>query len=233
LLFDKPISIFNQVKNTQKIETDQKMPSFPRLTTTDKLVIASHNAGKFDEFADLFAPFAVQISSALALDLADVIETGTTFEENALLKATQTARQCGMAALGDDSGVMIDALDGAPGIYTARWSETEDGRRDWDLAMRRVADKLREKKATNWSARFVCVLALCFANGQTLVTRGEIKGKLVWPTRGTRGFGYDPMFLPDGQTLTFGEMDPAKKHGMSHRHVAFQKLLAAGVFDAR
>jgi len=233
LLFDIGLSNNNQVKNTQSAEGFFSMKTKSGPSSDISLVIASHNAGKIDEFADLLAPFSIQIESALGLGLEDVEETGKSFEENALLKAVQTAQASGHLALGDDSGVCVTMLDGAPGMYTARWAETKNGARDWDLAMGRVADKLRAIGTDDWSAKFVCVLALAWPDGRQILTRGEVEGQLIWPVRGTRGFGYDPMFVPNGEALSFGEMDPVRKHGMSHRHVAFQKLLAHGVFDER
>ncbi|PHR63193.1 MAG: non-canonical purine NTP pyrophosphatase, RdgB/HAM1 family [Robiginitomaculum sp.] len=195
-----------------------------------ELVLASHNSGKIVEFEDLFRPIGMQMQSALALGLPDVEETGSSFEENAVLKALDVARRSKKMALGDDSGLCVAALGGDPGIYTARWAEQKDGSRDWYSAMSRVAEKLREQNASDWSASFVCVLALAFADGRQIVERGEVHGKLVWPLRGTRGFGFDPMFVPDGEAQTFGEMDPDKKNAMSHRHVAFQKLLRHDLF---
>ncbi len=206
------------------------MKPIPAFSNLRSLVIASHNQGKIDEFSAIFEPLGVQINSALALQLPDVEETGLTFEENAALKAIACAKASNTPALGDDSGLMIDALAGAPGIYTARWAETDDGTRNWDVAMGRAADELRAKQTKNWAARFVCVLALALPNGETIIERGEVAGNLIWPVRGTRGFGYDPMFVPTGHTLSFGEMDPAKKNAMSHRYHAFAKLLARDLF---
>ncbi len=195
-----------------------------------ELVLASHNSGKIVEFEDLFRPKGVAMQSALALGLPDVEETGSSFEENATLKALDVARRSKKVALGDDSGLCVTALGGDPGIYTARWAEQEDGPRDWYSAMGRVAEKLRDQGAIDWSASFVCVLALSFPDGRQIIERGEVRGKLVWPLRGTRGFGFDPMFVPDGEVQTFGEMDPDKKNGMSHRQMAFQKLLHHNLF---
>lgn len=191
----------------------------------NKLVIASHNSGKIREIDDLLRPFSIEVSSALELGFSDVEETGTTFEENACLKAVETAGKSKTPALGDDSGLMVEALNGDPGIYTARWAQKADGSRDWNLAMSKVADKLRAAGTDNWRAKFVCVLALAFEDGRVIVERGEVAGTLVWPLRGDLGFGYDPMFVPDGYQQTFGEMLPAEKHEISHRHIAFQKIL--------
>jgi len=190
-----------------------------------KIMVASHNSGKITEISDLLRPLNITVQSALGLGLADVEETGSTFEENAILKATQVAAASNLVALGDDSGLMVDALGGDPGIYTARWAERPGKERNWEYAMGQVAQKLRDTGAKDWSAKFVCVLALAQPNGQVVVERGEVAGKLIWPLRGTKGFGFDPMFVPNGEILTFGEMDPTQKHQMSHRHFAFQKLL--------
>jgi len=195
------------------------------MANISKLVIASHNRGKIREIGDLLRPFSIEVSSALELGFSDVEETGTTFEENACLKAVETAQKSGLAALGDDSGLMVEALNNEPGIYTARWAEQPDGSRDWNFAMAKAADKLRDLGTDNWRAKFVCVLALALGDGRVVVERGEVSGTLVWPLRGDRGFGYDPMFVPDGYQQTFGEMSPAEKHSISHRHIAFEKIL--------
>ena len=194
----------------------------------DKLVVASHNAGKVAEIAELIAPFDLAALSAAELSLEEPEETGVTFEENAALKALAAARTTGLPSLADDSGLAVEALDGAPGIHSARWAGPE---RDFVLAMRNLEEALQQKKALEDSsrrARFISVLCLAFPDGATEFFRGEIGGHLVWPPRGTNGFGYDPMFRPDGETLTFGEMTPEQKHGpreggpgLSHRARAF------------
>lgn len=193
--------------------------------TINKIVIASHNSGKITEMGQLLRPRGIAVRSALELGYSDVEETGTSFEENAALKAVETANKSSLPALGDDSGLMVAALGGDPGIYTARWAMREGQGRDWVYAMGRVADKLREVEASDWSAKFVCVLALAFPDGRLVIERGEVAGKLIWPLRGSKGFGFDPMFIPTGYQQTFGEMDPAQKHKISHRHWAFEKLL--------
>jgi len=190
-----------------------------------QIVVASHNEGKIVEIEDLLRPLSIHVQSAVGLGLPDVEETGASFEENAILKAVAVANASQIPALGDDSGLMVDALGGEPGIYTARWAEQEDGQRNWDFGMRQVAKKLQQKGARNWSARFVCVLALAHPDGPVVTTRGEVHGTLVWPVRGDRGFGFDPMFVPTGHKLTFAEMEPEKKHKMSHRYFAFRKML--------
>ena len=188
----------------------------------DRLVIASHNQGKIREIAALMAPFGIAVLSAAALGLPEPEETGITFEENAALKARAAAAGSSLPALADDSGLVVAALGGDPGIYSARWAGPA---RDFALAMRRVEDGLAGK--TDRRAHFVAALALAWPDGHVELFRGEAHGTLVWPPRGTRGFGYDPIFLPGGRDLTFGEMDQDEKHRISHRAEAFKKLVAA------
>ena len=187
----------------------------------DRLVIASHNPGKVEEIAALLAPFAIETLSATALGLPEPEETGDSFEANAALKAEAAAGASGLPALADDSGLVVPALGGAPGIYSARWAGPA---KDFRVAMERVEHGLG---ARDRSAAFVAVLALAFAPGDVALFRGEVTGTLVWPPRGERGFGYDPMFVPECGSLTFGEMEPAAKHKISHRARAFEKLVAA------
>ena len=187
----------------------------------DRLVIASHNPGKVEEIAALLAPFAVETISAGLLGLAEPEETGDTFEANAALKAAAAAQASGLPALADDSGLVVPSLGGAPGIYSARWAGPA---KDFRAAMERVHRQLANKDR---AASFVAVLALGWPNGWTEHFRGEVQGTLTWPPRGDRGFGYDPMFVPHGRTLTFGEIDPAEKHRISHRARAFAKLVEA------
>lgn len=190
-----------------------------------ELVLASHNKGKLVEIAELIRPYGVTARSAAEFDLEEPEETETTFAGNARIKAHFAARATGLPALSDDSGLMVDALDGAPGVYTADWAETPNGR-DFLLAMGKVHDKLQAAKAPQpWTARFCATLCIAWPDGHDEVFAGHVDGHLVWPIRGANGFGFDPMFQPLGETDTFGEMDPAKKHGMSHRAVAFAKLL--------
>ncbi len=201
--------------------------------TQEKLILASHNAGKLREIADLLRPYGVSVTSAGELGLPEPEETETTFTGNAILKARASAEAGGLPALADDSGLAVDALDGQPGIYSARWAETDGsgaagGKRDFGLAMERVQRELDGQ--SDRSARFVCALCIYWPNGDKLVYEGEVRGSMVWPPRGTRGFGYDPMFQPDGYETTFGEMDPDAKHAISHRADAFRKLVA-DVFD--
>ena len=194
-----------------------------------KLVVASHNEGKVKEIRALLAPFGVETVSAAELDLPEPEETEKTFKGNAELKALAAARAADMPALSDDSGLAVDILDGAPGIYSARWAETGDGR-DFSVAMTRVEKEMCEKNGGpdgNRKARFICALTLAWADGHVETFEGSVAGALVWPGRGTRGFGYDPVFQPDGHKITFGEMDPAAKHAISHRAHAFEQLIDA------
>jgi XTP/dITP diphosphohydrolase len=187
-----------------------------------RLVLASHNKGKLAEIEDLLRPFRIEVVGAPTLGLPEPEETGTTFEANAMLKASAAAEASGLPALADDSGLVVPALGGQPGIYSARWAGPE---RDFALAMEAVEDRLRGK--SDRRAHFVAVLALAWPDGHAVVCRGEAHGTLIWPPRGSRGFGYDPMFRPEGHALTFGEMEPAEKHRISHRADAFRKLVAA------
>ena len=207
--------------------------SGPRLSPGDTLVVATHNKGKLREFADLLKPFGLKTVSAGELGLPEPPETGTTFEENATIKALASAKASGLPALSDDSGLVIDALDGAPGVYTANWAEKEDGTRDFAMAMEKVEKALAEKGATDVkdrTARFVSVLCLAWPDGHTELFRGEVEGHVVWPPRGDKGFGYDPVFQPEGFETTFGEMSAEEKHGwkpgdasaLSHRARAFK-----------
>jgi XTP/dITP diphosphohydrolase len=190
-----------------------------------RLVIASHNAGKVREIKELLAPFGIEPVSAAALDLPEPEETGTTFIANAELKAMQAADLSGLPALADDSGLCVDALNGDPGIFSARWAGLE---KDFGRAMQLVWDAVEAKgPEAGHDAHFVCALALAWPDGHVEVFEGRVEGTLAWPPRGDRGFGYDPMFVPNGHATTFGEMDPDRKHGMSHRADAFAKLVAA------
>jgi XTP/dITP diphosphohydrolase len=199
-----------------------------RLRAEDRLVIASHNSGKVWEFQQLFAPLSIQLVSAGDLGVPEPEETGETYAENALLKAVACAKACGMLSLADDSGIDVTALDGAPGIYSARWAGPG---KDFRPAMQRVEDELQARGAVDRTAAFVCVLCLAAPDGETAIFEGRVPGLLIWPPRGTNGFGYDPMFMPDGHGVTFGEMAPAQKYPMTHRARAFAKLKAAVMQD--
>ena len=184
-----------------------------------RLVIASHNPGKVEEIAALLAPFAIETIAAGSLGISEPEETGDSFEANAALKARAAVEASGLPALADDSGLVVPALGGAPGIYSARWAGPA---RDFRVAMERVHRELGDK---NRSAKFVAVLALAWPGGNIQLFRGEVEGSLTWPPRGDRGFGYDPIFIPIGGNLTFGEIDPEEKHRISHRARAFAKLV--------
>jgi XTP/dITP diphosphohydrolase len=192
-----------------------------------RLVVASHNQGKVREIRALLAPFGIEPVSAAELDLPEPEETGTTFFANSELKARLAADLSGLPALADDSGLCVEALGGDPGVYTADWAETPNGR-DWTLAMTKVEQALGAKgPEASRSAEFVCVLTVAWPDGESVSFEGRVAGALVWPPRGERGFGYDPVFVPGGYAETFGEMDPDHKHRISHRAVAFEKLVAA------
>jgi len=192
-----------------------------------KLVVASHNPGKVREIGDLIRPHGVEAISASALGLPEPEETETTFEGNARLKAHAAASASGLPALADDSGLAVQALGGEPGIYSARWAETPSGR-DFGHAMRRVRDALEAAPAPEpRRAAFICALTLAWPDGHDETFLGRCAGHLVWPPRGQRGFGYDPIFVADGHSMTFGEMEPAEKHAISHRADAFRQLVAA------
>jgi len=204
-----------------------------RKLDTKTIVVASHNAGKIREIRDLIGPFGFEAKSAADLKFKEPDETGTTYEENARIKALASAMASGLPALSDDSGLAVDALGGAPGVYTANWAEREDGSRDFNMAMEKVEKALQEKDATTAdkrAARFVSVLCLAWPDGHTELFRGEVEGHIVWPPRGNLGFGYDPVFQPVGYTETFGEMPAEAKHGwkpgdaeaLSHRARAFK-----------
>ena len=191
-----------------------------------QLLVATHNSGKLDEIARLLEPFGIQVSSAKDHGLAEPAETETTFVGNARIKAHAAAKATGLPALADDSGIMIDALGGAPGVYTADWAETPNGR-DFQMAMERAWNELEAVNAPYpRRAKFCCTLVLAWPDGHDEVFPGEMPGQVVWPGRGDQGHGYDPMFQPDGYTETFGEMDRWRKNEISHRADAFRKLVA-------
>ena len=195
----------------------------------EKLVIATHNPGKLREIAELMEPFGITCIGAAELDLPEPEEIGNTFVDNAELKARSAADLSGFPALADDSGLCVDALGGMPGIFSARWAEERPGNRDFGAAMQRVWEALEDcgPKASR-DAHFACALAIAWPNdGQAEAFEGRVDGTLVWPPRGNRGFGYDPIFVPAGFEETFGEMEPAEKHAMSHRADAFRKLVDA------
>jgi len=195
------------------------------------LVIATHNAGKLKEISALLEPHGMKCLSAGSLGLPEPAETGTTFVQNALLKARAAAEASGIVALADDSGLSVAALGGRPGVYTADWAERQwfegDPGRDWYMAMGKVEGLLQEQGAdVDRSCAFHCVLALAWPDGEHAVYEGTAPGSLTWPPRGELGFGYDPVFVPEGSEQTFAEIDPAQKHAISHRADAFAKLVA-------
>jgi XTP/dITP diphosphohydrolase len=208
--------------------------SVVRRLTSDHLVIATHNPGKLAEMRELLAPYGIAAISAGELGLTEPDETGMTFTENACIKAVAVARAAKVPALADDSGLAVEALDGAPGIHSARWAGPD---RNFRRAMETVEQQLRARGATTRERRrahFVSALCLAWPDGHTAQFEARVAGTLVWPPRGDRGFGYDPMFLPDGQQRTFGEMPSEEKHGLpprgrglSHRARAFVKLAEA------
>ena len=195
------------------------------------LVIATHNAGKLKEISALLAPYGMTCVSAGSLGLPEPAETGTTFVQNALIKARAAAEASGLAALADDSGLSVQALDGRPGVYTADWAERQwfegDPGRDWYMAMGKVEGLLAQQGPdVDRSAAFHCVLALAWPDGEHAVYEGIAPGSLTWPPRGELGFGYDPVFVPEGSDRTFAEIEPEQKHAISHRADAFAKLVA-------
>ncbi|NLS02052.1 RdgB/HAM1 family non-canonical purine NTP pyrophosphatase [Rhizobium sp. P32RR-XVIII] len=204
-----------------------------RTLDTKTIVVASHNAGKIREIQDLIGPLGFIAKSAAELNFVEPDETGTTFEENATIKALASAKAANMPALSDDSGLVIDALGGDPGVYTANWAERPDGTRDFAMAMEKVEQALEKAgamKPEQRTSRFVSVLCLAWPDGHTELFRGEVEGTVVWPPRGSQGFGYDPVFQPEGYSITFGEMSAEEKHGwsigkpqaLSHRARAFK-----------
>jgi non-canonical purine NTP pyrophosphatase, rdgB/HAM1 family len=197
----------------------------------DKLVLASHNKGKLLEIAELMEPFGIEVISAGELGFEEPEETEDTFAGNARIKAHFAAKSSGLPALSDDSGLAVDGLGGAPGVYSADWAETPNGR-DFAMAMQKVWDRLEETNtAEPRTARFCCTLCLAWPDGHDEIFEGTVEGRIVWPARGLHGFGYDPMFLPDGESETFGEMDHARKQAMSHRADAFRKLVSGPFKD--
>jgi len=196
----------------------------------DRLLLATHNKGKLEEVAHLLAPFGVSVVGAAEMNLPEPEETEDTFVGNARIKAHAAAKAANLPALSDDSGIEIAALDGAPGVYTADWAETGNGR-DFLMAMTRAHDELIAKAAPQpWQARFCSTLVLAWPDGHDEVFEGYVEGTLVWPIRGADGFGYDPMFQPDGYGQTFGEMDRWEKNKISHRARAIHAFVT-GCFD--
>lgn len=203
-----------------------------RRFTGDRLLVATHNRGKLEEMTHLLAPYGVTCVGAAEMDLPEPDETGSSFVENARIKAHAAAKATGLPALSDDSGIEIDALDKAPGVYTADWAETGSGR-DFVMAMEKSHKMLLETGAQEpWTARFCCTLVLAWPDGEDAVFPGVMEGRVVWPMRGSQGHGYDPIFQPQGYDITFGEMDRWEKNRISHRADAFRKFVA-GCFDRK
>ena len=198
-----------------------------RLPRGTQLVVASHNAGKVREIKALLGPHGIEAISAGSLGLTEPEETGATFAANAEIKALASAKAGHHAALADDSGLCVDALDGAPGIFSARWAGPT---KDFRIAMTRIHDELRHKGLVTSAAKFVCALCVALPSGEFQTFEGEVRGHLTFPPRGDHGFGYDPIFVANGMEQSFAEIDPAKKHAMSHRARAFEKLLHSGIF---
>ncbi|BAQ71160.1 non-canonical purine NTP pyrophosphatase, rdgB/HAM1 family [Rhodovulum sulfidophilum] len=193
------------------------------------LLVATHNSGKLEEIADLLKPFGISVTGAAEHDLPEPEETEDTFVGNARIKAHAAAKATGLPALADDSGLAVDALDGAPGVYTADWAETGSGR-DFPMAMEKVWTRLEEAKAPEpRNAQFCCTFVLAWPDGHDEVFEGRMPGRIVWPMRGDQGHGFDPIFQPDGHDITFGEMDRWEKNRISHRARAFEKLVS--LFD--
>ncbi len=197
-----------------------------RKFTQERLLVATHNAGKLKEMEQLFQPLGVNVIGAAEMKLAEPEETETTFVGNARIKAHAAVKATGLPALSDDSGIVVDGLDGAPGVYTADWAETPNGR-DFIMAMTKTHNLLEERNAPHpRTARFCSTLVLAWPDGHDEVFEGTVEGTLIWPMRGKQGHGYDPMFVPVGHDITFAEMDAATKNGISHRANAFEKLIA-------
>lgn len=197
-----------------------------RLAPGSRLVLASHNRGKLEEIADLLVPWRIEVTSVAELGLPEPEETEESFVGNARIKAHAAAGAAGLPALADDSGLEIEALDGAPGVHTADWAETSAGR-DFGLAMQRARDALLASGAPEpHRAAFCCTLVLAWPDGADAVFEGRMEGRIVWPGRGAQGHGYDPIFLPEGHDLTFGEMDRWAKNRISHRGRAFERFVA-------
>jgi len=201
-----------------------------RKFTGQTLLVATHNAGKLEEIATLLEPYGVSVVGAAEKNLPEPDETEATFAGNARIKAHAAAKATGLPALSDDSGVAIESLDGAPGVYTADWAETGSGR-DFAMAMTKAHDRIIKTGAAQpWRAQFCCTLVLAWPDGHDEVFAGTVKGQIVWPMRGSDGHGYDPIFQPDGHSQTFGEMNRWAKNNISHRADAFAKLVK-GCFD--
>ncbi len=193
-----------------------------RVFTDNKLVIASHNEGKITEIKDLLLPLNIEILSVYDFHIEEPEENGKTFEENALIKSTFVSQKTGLPSMSDDSGICFYDLGGDPGIYSARWAGLN---KDFDLAMSKINDAIKKKKDPSYECHFICSLSISWPDGYDVTVSGQIEGKFCWPPVGDKGFGYDPIFKPLGYDITFGQMDPLVKHKISHRSIAFNKLI--------
>ncbi len=189
------------------------------------IILASHNKGKLIEMQDLLTPYDISVHSSEELELIEPIEDGKTFAENALIKARSASKESGEIAIADDSGLCVEALNEAPGIYSARWAQTNEGERDFQKGMEKIHHQIGDNP--NRKAFFISVLAVVWPNGDEQIFEGRIEGHITWPPRGENGFGYDPIFTPVGYQNTFAEMDKEEKKSISHRSLAFQKLIKA------
>lgn len=190
---------------------------------TDKIIVASHNQGKIKEFKELFSKYNIEILSANDVNLPDIKETGITFEENAVLKAVESAKAANLPVIADDSGLCVEALDGNPGVYTARYAIKENGERDFNFGMQKLLNELGNNP--NRNAHFACIIALAYPDGKFETFEGKVEGKIAHKITGENGFGYDPIFIPNGYEKTFGELDINLKHKFSHRANALKKLI--------
>ncbi len=193
-----------------------------RTFNDDKLIIASHNKGKINEISELLKPLNIEILSAYDLKIKEPKENGTTFEENALIKSSFVSNQTGLPCISDDSGICFSDLDGEPGIYSARWSGEN---KDFDLAMLKINKEIKKIKKPSYNCHFTCSLSICWPDNYDVTVSGNVYGKFSWPPKGNKGFGYDPIFKPLGHEVTFAEMKPEFKHRISHRSIAFKKLI--------
>ncbi len=194
-----------------------------KILSGSTVVLASHNKGKLIEMQDLLAPFDIRILSAQELNLSEAIEDGETFAENALIKARLAAKESEKISIADDSGLCVEALDNAPGVHSARWAQTKEGVRDFDYGMEKIQKQIQDN--TNRNAFFISVLAVVWPDGKEQVFEGRIEGQITWPPQGENGFGYDPIFTPNGYNKTFAQMDRQQKQTLSHRSIAFKKLI--------
>ena len=193
-----------------------------RIFTHKKLVIASHNRGKIIEIREMLTPLNIEVLSAYDFDIEEPEENGSTFEENALIKSAFITKKTGLPSISDDSGICFNDLNGDPGVYSARWAGPN---KDFKLAMSKINNAINEKKDPNYDCHFICSLSISWPDKYNVTVTGKVDGKFSWPPKGNKGFGYDPIFKPLGYDMTFAEMDPYYKHKISHRSIAFDKLI--------